>query len=288
MPRSKLNAFAVVPIGRGRLGLAKQAITHDVELLLTTFVAESTHNFRSFGKVWKELNFGYIHFACLEKENRTVFMHTIYDAVLEYLTSDNELFRIATIFALYSLYFSQPVAYERIRIRVDNALWIELHNYFMTCARQKENWSVAVLFKRLKDEGAFCLVAIRQLETPSYFLQLESKQASDVLEEFQEIKRNRFRQDISTPCSNAVSSRFEELAKQYQQAKNLACATPQATVATQQWLKTSLNVEETNPRLLRNVFLNNSLATDETEFPNELKKANHDIWTARVKRLRQQ
>lgn len=88
-------------------------------LLISLFAQKQSHTFHDFEDVWNELQFSLIHYSCLYKEYRNVYLNTFYTCALEYMHSPSDIYRSGAIFALYFLYHSQPQVWKKAPIRVD-------------------------------------------------------------------------------------------------------------------------------------------------------------------------
>ncbi|KAJ1964730.1 hypothetical protein GGI12_001236 [Dipsacomyces acuminosporus] len=146
-------------VNLGRTSVFLSAIEGDVRTLMRTFQRLQAYDFESFSEVWRLLNFSFIHFVATEKNTRQNFMRAIYRVVLSHFQPQAILeIRIGVIYALYLLYFTQPVNFPNINIRVTVDIWSELTNLYQYC-NESEIRDVVYVFDKLIADGAFDLVA---------------------------------------------------------------------------------------------------------------------------------
>jgi hypothetical protein len=58
--------------------------------------------------------------------------------------------------------------------------------------------------------------------------------------------------------------------------------TPQAFLATQHWIKNTMNINETNQTRLQNVMLKNILTMKDVAFGNSVTEAGRRMWASRA------
>ncbi|KAI8323492.1 hypothetical protein GQ54DRAFT_316624 [Martensiomyces pterosporus] len=146
-------------VNLGRTGVYLSAIEGDVRTLMRTFQRLQAYDFESFCDVWKLLNFSLIHFVATEKNSRQNFMRTTYRLVLSHFQPHAILeIRIGVVYALYLLYFTQPVNFPNISIRVTMEIWAALTSLYQYCS-ESEIRDVVYVFDKLMADGAFELVA---------------------------------------------------------------------------------------------------------------------------------
>ncbi|KAJ2656140.1 hypothetical protein IWW48_005190 [Coemansia sp. RSA 1200] len=143
----------------GRTGVYLSSIEGDVRLLMRTFQRLQAYDFASFCEVWKALDFSLIHFVATEKNSRQNFMRTAYRLILGHLQSSAILeIRIGVVYALYLMYFTQPVNFPNINVRVTMELWMQLTRLYEYC-KEADIRDVIYVFDRLVNDGAFEQVA---------------------------------------------------------------------------------------------------------------------------------
>jgi hypothetical protein len=124
--------------------LSRSALASDILSLLQTFISQPSLRFRSFLQVWHGQGMTALHFACLFEPCRRSFMHDMYAHCLKHLVvststlgvstmaggqgDDEEAIsarlkmlrgrRIAVVYAVYLMYFTQPPRFPRIPIPV--------------------------------------------------------------------------------------------------------------------------------------------------------------------------
>ncbi|KAJ2615323.1 hypothetical protein H4S08_001287 [Coemansia sp. RSA 1365] len=146
-------------VNLGRTGVYLSAIEGDVRTLMRTFQRLQSFDFESFAEIWKALNFSLIHFVATEKNSRQNFMRTTYRLILYHFQSDAILeIRVGVVYALYLMYFTQPVNFPNINIRVTMEMWTMLTKLYQYCS-EADIRDVVYVFDRLVDEGAFEQVA---------------------------------------------------------------------------------------------------------------------------------
>ncbi|KAI8334271.1 small nuclear RNA activating complex, subunit SNAP43-domain-containing protein, partial [Chlamydoabsidia padenii] len=268
-----------------RYGIPCSIIRGDVELLLNTFMAQENHTFRSFETVWRQLNFDHIHFACLDKDCRSLFMIALYELVFDHFAINIDQAKFGVIYALYFLYISQPTVWPIHRIRVDKARWIQLFDFYIYCCHldSKEGAQVALIFRQMKDEHeAFVFAVNHKLDRLNILEKKEKEQSHRIMDGFHDIETRKFQNDATSTCYDQTTTDLKSLAQLYQDAKQRAAMTPQATLATQQWIKDSLHINETNQTRLQNVMLKNVLRTRDVAFVDMVNEAGRRMWAARA------
>ncbi|KAI9477632.1 hypothetical protein LPJ78_000082 [Coemansia sp. RSA 989] len=143
----------------GRTGVYLSAIEGDVRTLMRTFQRLQSFEFESFREIWKALNFSLIHFVATEKNSRQNFMRTTYRLILGHFQPSAILeIRIGVVYALYLMYFTQPVNFPNISIRVTIDMWNMLTKLYQYC-READIRDAVYVFERLVNNGAFEHVA---------------------------------------------------------------------------------------------------------------------------------
>ncbi|KAJ1801441.1 hypothetical protein LPJ59_000279 [Coemansia sp. RSA 2399] len=143
----------------GRTGVYLSSLEGDVRLLMRTFQRLQAYDFASFCEVWKALDFSLIHFVATEKNSRQNFMRTAYRLLLGHFQPSAILeIRIGVVYALYLMYFTQPVNFPNINIRVTMELWVLMTQLYEYC-KEADIRDVMYVFDRLVSEGAFEQVA---------------------------------------------------------------------------------------------------------------------------------
>ncbi|KAJ2006319.1 hypothetical protein GGI04_000694 [Coemansia thaxteri] len=146
-------------VNLGRTSVYVSAIEGDVRTLMRTFQRLQAFDFESFCEVWKQLNFSLIHFVATEKNSRQNFMRTTYRLILSHFQPGAILeIRIGVLYALYLVYFTQPVNFPNINIRVTMDMWSMLTKLYQYC-NESDIRDVVYVFDRLMSDGAFDLVA---------------------------------------------------------------------------------------------------------------------------------
>ncbi|KAJ2724595.1 hypothetical protein GGI07_001848 [Coemansia sp. Benny D115] len=146
-------------VNLGRTGVYLSAIEGDVRTLMRTFQRLQAYDIGSFFDVWRALNFSLIHFVATEKNSRQNFMRTAYRLILGHFLEDAILeIRIGVVYALYLMYFTQPVNFPNIGIRVPMDMWRQLTRLYQYCS-EAEIRDVVWVFDKMMEDGAFELVA---------------------------------------------------------------------------------------------------------------------------------
>ncbi|KAJ1883561.1 hypothetical protein H4R99_000480 [Coemansia sp. RSA 1722] len=146
-------------VNLGRTGVYLSSIEGDVRTLMRTFQRLQAYDIESFCDVWKALNFSLVHFVATEKNSRQNFMRTAYRLILSHFQPGAILeIRIGVIYALYLMYFTQPVNFPNIAIRVPMDLWVMLTKLYQYC-KETEIDDLVYVFDKLMSDGAFELVA---------------------------------------------------------------------------------------------------------------------------------
>ncbi|KAJ2831630.1 hypothetical protein J3B01_004896 [Coemansia erecta] len=146
-------------VNLGRTGVYLSAVEGDVRTLMRTFQRLQSFDFESFREIWKALNFSLIHFVATEKNSRQNFMRTTYRQILSHFQAGAILeIRIGVIYALYLMYFTQPVNFPNINIRVTMDMWSMLTKLY-SYSREADIRDAVYVFDRLVQVGAFEQVA---------------------------------------------------------------------------------------------------------------------------------
>ncbi|KAI8065788.1 hypothetical protein BC940DRAFT_303593 [Gongronella butleri] len=185
-------------------------------------------------------------------------MSALFSATLHFFASNVETMKFGVIYALYFLFQSQPAGWPTECIRVTREQWTSLFDFYIACGQRglREHALVAYVFKQLKDElGAFAFVMNEQVADASIFEIREKEPANTLIDEFHDFHASLLADDATTTCDNDVLRELQALNREYERVKTQACATPAATRVTQQWLKQTLSVDETNLRQLQRVML---------------------------------
>ncbi|CAH1760517.1 8650_t:CDS:2, partial [Entrophospora sp. SA101] len=99
--------------------ISRSALEKDIRMILLAYQRKQHHDFTTFKNLWNEYKFTYIHFACPEKSGRPFFMQVLYQITLRFLLQTSLLeVKLAVLYTLYLLYFTQPDNFEKIRIRL--------------------------------------------------------------------------------------------------------------------------------------------------------------------------
>ncbi|KAJ2775823.1 hypothetical protein H4R18_005930 [Coemansia javaensis] len=146
-------------VNLGRTGVYLSAIEGDVRTLMRTFQRLQAVDFEAFGEVWRALDFSLIHFVATEKNSRHNFMRAAYRLILGHFQPSAILeIRIGVVYALYLMYFTQPVNFPNITIRVTMEMWAMLSRLYQYCS-EADIRDLVHVFDRLVAAGAFDLVA---------------------------------------------------------------------------------------------------------------------------------
>ncbi|KAJ2692794.1 hypothetical protein H4218_006266 [Coemansia sp. IMI 209128] len=146
-------------VNLGRTSVYVSAIEGDVRTLMRTFQRLQAYDFESFCQVWMQLNFSLVHFVATEKNSRQNFMRTTYRLILSHFQPGAILeIRIGVLYALYLMYFTQPVNFPNINIRMDMDMWKMLTKLYQYC-NETDIRDIVYVFDRLMADGAFDLVA---------------------------------------------------------------------------------------------------------------------------------
>jgi hypothetical protein len=116
----------------GQYGISREAVQSDMSMLLEEALKLPTcTEFPSFIQAWVDLQFHLIHFASMQKEDRELFMYSLYQSLLAHLSQDAfQTFSyprkatryqvdVVVLFSLYMLHQTQPKEFPLVPIRVD-------------------------------------------------------------------------------------------------------------------------------------------------------------------------
>ncbi|KAI8881532.1 hypothetical protein K501DRAFT_252942 [Backusella circina FSU 941] len=237
------------------------------------FLSKSTRSFDEFDTTWNELHFELIHFGCLNERYRKDFMITIYSCLLTYFKSP--VARSGVIFGLYYLYQSQPNMWEYVPIRVSYDIWYSMFDFYLKSVDKGTDLEGAAIFDKLRKMKAFEF-SNENIVTMIPAAETEFKKAINTLDKIEEIRRDKMAND---PTHFANDESFNSLSKLYNNAKQTAFLTPQATLAMQAMLRESVNITENNQRMLQNVALRGPL--HENDLVDQLDKVSKQLWHSR-------
>ncbi|KAL1920892.1 uncharacterized protein VTP21DRAFT_11527 [Calcarisporiella thermophila] len=154
-------------ISIGNEGISKTALKNDIQMLITAYQRKKTYEFPPFREVWDQLNFSFIHFGCPMRDGRTNFMNALYEIAQDYFSKTRYLeFKVASLYTLYLLYYTQPELWERVGIPVTPDMMKMMWDIYVYC----ENYSLldfVYVFWKLREDGAFLLCAAdKKIEVP--------------------------------------------------------------------------------------------------------------------------
>ncbi|KAI7880705.1 hypothetical protein K492DRAFT_207360 [Lichtheimia hyalospora FSU 10163] len=288
-PSSVLDAADVVRIDRSQRGLLRPTISHDIELLVTNFVARENHDYTDFQHTWKTLQFYLIHFGAIEEEDRPRYLQAFYNAGISYITSDQPSMKIAAIYTLYFIYYSQPACWKRFGIRVDPTTWCQLHEFYIAGVSDHsshDHGRAALAFKQMMTDGAFIFVVETALKPVNPFEIKEMHSESELINTIKKWREWRTSNDAaSATIQPNRASQFKDISDAYQRAKQLAITTTQAPLAAQNMLRRKTTVTERSRPTLQRILHNSSLGADESDFQKTLNNASRTLWKSRLKRL---
>ncbi|KAJ8655310.1 hypothetical protein O0I10_008999 [Lichtheimia ornata] len=288
-PSGVLDAADVVRIDRSQRGLLRPTISHDVELLVTNFVAHEHHDYTDFQRAWETLQFYLIHFGAIEEEDRPRYLQAFYDAGSSYIMSDQPAMKIAAIYTLYFIYYSQPTCWKRFGIRVDPTTWCQLHDFYVAGLADTSTHNhgrAALAFKQMMNDDAFIFVVETSLKPVNPFEIKEMQSERELIQTIEKWRRWRTSNDAASAAIQPnQASQFKDVSDAYQRAKQLAIATTQAPIAAQHMLRRKTTVTERSRPTLQRILRNSSLGADENDFQQTLSNAARLLWKSRLKRL---
>ncbi|KAI7904069.1 small nuclear RNA activating complex, subunit SNAP43-domain-containing protein [Cokeromyces recurvatus] len=246
-------------------GIDRHSIEDDVEYILYHFISRPNQTFKDFDDLWNELHFNFVHFACVKREFRAIFMDAFFASFLFHFSSPLVSVKCAVLFSIYFLYMTQPSVWGKNRIRVTKELFSQLFDFYVESIQSEENIEAALIFDKLRTMEAFLFVGEQEQDPFQVQERIEFSKVIAMNESLHDLKKKKINNDVLNLCSESHLKEFKNLAKEYDAAKKELYYTPQATLATQKMLKETLNVKETRRRLLQNVLLANTFAKDETE-----------------------
>ncbi|ORX56378.1 hypothetical protein DM01DRAFT_304243 [Hesseltinella vesiculosa] len=285
-PTSVYDAANSLIVSRENLAVPLTVVQYDIQHLLSSFLASPHHTFQDFDHVWNQLQFEHIHFGCFFREARPMFMNTLYTSTADFFCCNVDAMKFGVIYALYFLFCSQPSIWGKEYIRVTQERWTMMFDFYLVCAKdgRKEYAQAAVLFKRLKDElCAFVFVANETLQMGSVFEIQEKERAVMLLDSIQDTQKSILQDDVTATCNNDIMAKIKQLNDKYQQLKAEACASPQATLATQQWVKQTANGNQTNQRHLQRTMVRNLTLYQDRAYAS-FNAVSQRLWKERVDR----
>ncbi|CAO3626415.1 unnamed protein product [Cunninghamella blakesleeana] len=212
-------------------------------------------------------------------------MNTLYQSVLDHFDCSVDKVKFGVIYTLYFLYCSQPSIWELHDIRVTIEMWIKLFDFYTLCCEkdEKEYAQAALVFKKLKDEkNAFSFVVQQKLETHNIFERKEKEESTNIIDEYKVLCNNKLSNDATSICYGADSEGLDDVFEAYRYIKDLAYSTPQATLATQQWLKNKMNFNENNLDQLQKVMVKHILRPGEPTLNDDIKETGRVMWEERA------
>ncbi|EPB85743.1 hypothetical protein HMPREF1544_07494 [Mucor circinelloides 1006PhL] len=283
-PNTPLEASSLVRVSK-TVGLSRRAIEDDVEYLLYHFISHPTRTFHDFDRLWHELHFNHVHFACVKREFRANYMNAFYKSFLDYFSSEVTSMKSGVIFSLYFMYISQPAIWGKNRIRVTRDIYRSLFEFYVESIDMDTDVEAALIFDKLRELEAFLFV--EEQEPDGYFTEekIEFKKAIEMNQKLNDFKKTKMQNDPLKLCSNSLLDEYKQLAMEYQQAKRETFYTPQATLAMKKTLKETANIVETRPRLLRNFLLNSTLGQDETNIVHQVERTGQQLLNSKRRKL---
>ncbi|ORY98684.1 small nuclear RNA activating complex, subunit SNAP43-domain-containing protein [Syncephalastrum racemosum] len=269
--------------------LPRHAAEDDLSFLLTTFASYPRHDMKDFLEAWKALDFGQIHTVCTDSESRPKFMQAFYDAALAYLWSGSTVIRIGVFYALYFLYYSQPLTWPRAPIRVEPDTWKLLISTCADFAKSKDAFTVkaAAFLLRLRKDNGFVYTLQSQIETTNHLERMEMESVYTIRKRLQEFEKERLTLDPTSVAYMEGKGRkkLRSTADAYEQAKRASCSGPQATRAMQDLLYNMTGTRETKPERLTGALMNTTLMADEAAFVNTLQRMEAEHWRERFREI---
>ncbi|CAG8597190.1 4600_t:CDS:2 [Paraglomus brasilianum] len=210
-----------ITIGNERV--KRKALERDIRLLIEGYVEKSSTDYATFNQVWTNLQFSLIHFVCPEKSGRELFMQCLYQITLSnYLET-----RLGVLFTLYLLYFTQPEAFFRVKIRLSPTMWQALYALYEYC-KENELEDAAFVYKKLRTSQAFVFVAVADPcgEFGNIMTDIDPKKHA--FHEFNSITEHirAFSLDASDCHENL--DKLEEISRKYYEKKHGVTDTPLA------------------------------------------------------------
>ena len=142
-------------INLGRFQCKTLSIKNDIWKVLNSSCLSKITTFDAFNSLLISSGFNFIHYACLENSHRVIFINFLYLQSLQY--SLDSYSRIASIFSLYYIYFSQPTCFDKVYIRIKPDSFKSLHDIALDLVHQ-ELFEPVLAFNRLLDDKAFMFV----------------------------------------------------------------------------------------------------------------------------------
>ncbi|KAK4519188.1 H/ACA snoRNP pseudouridylase subunit [Mucor velutinosus] len=283
-PSTPLEASSLVRVSK-TVGISRRAIEDDVEYLLYHFISHPTQTFHDFDRLWHELHFNHVHFACVKREFRANYMNAFYKSFLDYFPSTITPMKSGVLFSLYFMYISQPAIWGKNRIRVTRDLYHNLFEFYVESIDTDTNVEAALIFDKLRESEAFLFVEEQDPDGCFTEEKIEFRKAIEMNQRLEDFKKTKMNSDPIKLCSNDLLNEYKQLALEYQQAKRETFYTPQATSAMKQTLKETANIVETRPRLLRNFLLNSTLGQDETDIVQQVKRTGQQLLNSKRRKI---
>lgn len=234
-------------VNLGRTGVYLSAIEGDVRTLMRTFQRLQSYDFQTFCQVWKHLNFSLIHFVATEKNSRHNFMRAIYRLILSHFQRSAILeIRIGVLYALYLVYYTQPVNFPNIRIRATQEMWQMFCQAYQYC-NEAEIRDVVYVFDKLREGGAFELVAWVDAQEGVLRLDTEEDQAvsGQVASQLAEIEHEVMGSGQGGLADLAASKRQLALSEDYRASKRRLVNTRLIDQATREFYAAEFGTQVT-------------------------------------------
>ncbi|KAL0142187.1 small nuclear RNA activating complex, subunit SNAP43-domain-containing protein [Mucor lusitanicus] len=273
-PSTPLEASSLVRVSK-TVGISRRAIEDD----------HPTQTFHDFDRLWHELHFNHVHFACVKREFRANYMNAFYKSFLDYFPSSIPSMKSGVLFSLYFMYISQPAIWGKNRIRVTRDIYRSLFDFYVESIDTDTNIEAALIFDKLRESEAFLFVEEQDPDGRLIDEKVEFRKAIEMNQRLQDFKNTKMNNDPIKLCSSDSLNEYKQLALEYQQAKRETFYTPQATSAMKQAVKETANIVETRPRLLRNFLLNSTLGQDETNIVNQVKRTGQQLLNSKRRKL---
>lgn len=143
-----------------KVGELQKFISIDISNLFIHFLNNNTStsipSFKQFEKYWIQQHFPYLHYCCLCKEERFIFMQLLYGTLLSYLNEDFKCTSLV-IYSLFLFFKTQPTIWPIEPICICCWQWDLIIGNLKREKQQTED--VIGCFNEMVKEKAFLFVA---------------------------------------------------------------------------------------------------------------------------------
>ena len=141
----------------------KKLVKQDVRSLLLSYISLNTTSFERFRDLWYKVGFSLVHYVCIQRCSRAVFLEYVYNTILSYsLVAPTSCGRAGVVYALYLLRESEPLTTSTTQAHlpipiVNRIMYNELKESYQIFSTEKLIEPLLIL-RYLFQNDAFCYI----------------------------------------------------------------------------------------------------------------------------------